>query len=40
MSCTDWCLQKALERTLAGDKEGSLEYLELAKLWYKREVEE
>lgn len=36
MTCTDWCLRKALERTLAGDKAGSLEYLELAKLWHKR----
>lgn len=35
--CTIWCLQKSLELTLAGDEAGSLTYLELAKLWYKRE---
>lgn len=36
MSCTDWCLNKALERTLAGDKEGSSDYLKMAKLWQER----
>lgn len=31
-----WCLEKALERTLAGDKEGSFDYLELASMWQRK----
>lgn len=31
-----WCLEKALERTLVNDKEGSLDYLKMAKLWQER----
>lgn len=31
-----WCLEKALERTLVGDKSGAYDYLVMAKLWQER----
>ncbi len=35
-SQVQWCLEKALERTLVGDKSGAYEYLVMAKLWRER----